>query len=36
MFSPFHHRIRLWVGLTFLIVLLVVGCVATLGLVKTP
>jgi hypothetical protein len=36
MFLPFDHRIRLRVGLTFLIVLMVVGLVATLGLVHTP
>jgi hypothetical protein len=36
MFLPFHHRIRLRVGMTVLAVLLIVGLVATLGLVHTP
>jgi hypothetical protein len=36
MFLPFHHRIRFKVGLTFIIVLVVVGLVATHGLVHTP
>ena len=36
MYAPFDHRIRRRIGLTFLIVLLLVGFAATLGLVHKP
>jgi hypothetical protein len=36
MFVPFDHRIRFWVGLSLLVVLLLVGGLATLALVHTP
>jgi hypothetical protein len=36
MYSPFHYRIRFLVGLAFLVILLLVGFVATLGVVHTP
>jgi hypothetical protein len=36
MYAPFDHRIRRRIGLTFLIVLLLVGFAATLGLVHIP
>ena len=36
MYAPFDHRIRLRVGLSFRIVLLLVGFVATPGLAHTP
>jgi hypothetical protein len=36
MHAPFPHRIRLRIGLTILIVLLLVGFAATYGLVHTP
>jgi hypothetical protein len=35
-FIPFDHRIRLWVGVTLVIALLLVGLVMNFGLVHLP